>query len=222
MALQIIKQAIEQSKGQNEIVHISDTEIAGAGLRLSNVVAELEEECEDFAAAQGRYEYWGKDVDGAEWRVHVMTAREERDSVDGETYTLDEWLDAAGGIGDRDPSMLRSAWSAGEDPAEYAVESSTVSRIDELLGELHGVGDAGGNLRVTVEAALTNDPDVTADEIREMWAEATEEHAANVAHDEALYAAGRRTGKEPDDTDACLQEDAADHAADVRRMNGDE
>lgn len=58
-----------------------------------------------------------------------------------------------------------------------------VNRVDELLAELHGVGDAGGNLRVTVESALAANPLVTSDEIRDMWREATEEHAAEVAHD---------------------------------------
>lgn len=47
------------------------------------------------------------------------------EATNGETLTLDEWLTAAGGIGDRDASVLCAAWRAGEDPADYAIEASS-------------------------------------------------------------------------------------------------
>lgn len=79
MALQIITAAIEQSKGQNEIVRIDAVEIAQAGLTMDAVCRELALECEDstsYSIAQGgeAYEYWGSDVDGNDWRVHVEVA----------------------------------------------------------------------------------------------------------------------------------------------------
>lgn len=79
MALQIITAAIEQSKGQNEIVRIDAVEIAQAGLTVDVVCRELALECEDstsYSIAQGgeAHEYWGSDVDGNDWRVHVEVA----------------------------------------------------------------------------------------------------------------------------------------------------
>jgi len=42
-------------------------------------------------------------------------------NVDGNDYTFDEWLVAAGQTldGNNDPTTLRTAWAAGEDPELY-------------------------------------------------------------------------------------------------------
>jgi hypothetical protein len=50
-----------------------------------------------------------------------MTDEKRIENVDGNEYTFVEWLVAAGQTldGDSDPTMLVTAWSAGEDPELY-------------------------------------------------------------------------------------------------------
>ena len=71
MALQIISNAIDRSISQNEIVTLESDEIARAGNSVEAVCSELFAECEDSTDADTVTEYWGKDIDGNEWRVHV-------------------------------------------------------------------------------------------------------------------------------------------------------
>ena len=52
--------------------------------------------------------------------VHARKgARPDHGEQEAYGLTFTQWLAAAGGIGGHDPSMLRMAWLAGEDPAEY-------------------------------------------------------------------------------------------------------
>lgn len=71
---QIIETAIDRSKSHNEIVSLDALEIRRAGLSVKAVCAALFVECEgDVEANDGVHEFWGRDVDGTEWRVHVRT-----------------------------------------------------------------------------------------------------------------------------------------------------
>lgn len=73
--MQIVAQAISQSAAQYEIAHIR----VGGGnspATATTVRAALAGECEGsvtHAAQDGVRvsEYWGVDIDGCEWRVHV-------------------------------------------------------------------------------------------------------------------------------------------------------
>lgn len=73
---QLVDNAIKQSRTQNEIVHLTRTEIDQAGVSLETVHRELFEACEGevLDSDRGRHEYWGHGPDGADdgpWRVHV-------------------------------------------------------------------------------------------------------------------------------------------------------
>lgn len=65
---------------------------------------------------------------------------------------------------------------------DVPLRATTAADVLALVTDLY---DAGGNLRVVVDAMLRDYPEESAEEIaamvRESWAEATEEHAANVA-----------------------------------------
>lgn len=65
---------------------------------------------------------------------------------------------------------------------DVPLRATTAADVLALVTDLY---DAGGNLRVVVDAMLRDYPEESAEEIaamvREAWAEATEEHAANVA-----------------------------------------
>lgn len=107
------------------------------------------------------------DRDAAAWSSHVgdqnefATEDEAEDGIDSLMALGGEWADA-----------------------EYRVVPyrATAQDVLDLVTDLH---DAGGNIRVTVEALLARHRDESAASlaamVRESWAEATEEHAANVA-----------------------------------------
>lgn len=62
--------AIARSKSHTEIVTIE-----AGGQALDAIVRELETECEDCVTGNaGVREYWGVDIEGTEWRVHVRPA----------------------------------------------------------------------------------------------------------------------------------------------------
>lgn len=64
---QLVSDAIDKSKATTSIVTIEANEDRYAG-----VCDELATECEDSVeATERKTEYWGKDVEGTEWRVHV-------------------------------------------------------------------------------------------------------------------------------------------------------
>ena len=66
---QAVSDAIDQSVAQTEIVTIE------AVRSLDAVLEELGRECEGSVEdGEGPYEYWGTDLDGVEWRVHVARA----------------------------------------------------------------------------------------------------------------------------------------------------
>jgi len=70
---QIVDAAIRQSRDQNEIVHVSRTEIAQAGVSLDTVHRELFDACEGEARNGRTHEYWGWDPSDPSdyWRVNV-------------------------------------------------------------------------------------------------------------------------------------------------------
>jgi hypothetical protein len=70
---QITQEAIDESKARDKIAYI----ISGGGVSQDDLRAAHEEmlaECEDSADVGGYVEYWGKDCEGVEWRVHVEVA----------------------------------------------------------------------------------------------------------------------------------------------------
>ena len=69
--MQITHNAINRSIMQTEIAHISAVDMAQAGVDYDAVSADLYSECESHVEANGTHEFWGVDVDGNEWRVHV-------------------------------------------------------------------------------------------------------------------------------------------------------
>lgn len=69
--MQIIENAIDQSKAQDEIVTISTIDMRRAGVTLESVLSALFAECEGETKNGSIHEHWGEDVDGNEWRVHV-------------------------------------------------------------------------------------------------------------------------------------------------------
>ena len=69
--MEIVNRAIDESKSSNEIVRISRID---AGKSQEAILAALFAECEGDVEANGEHEYWGKDIDGATWRVHVVLA----------------------------------------------------------------------------------------------------------------------------------------------------
>lgn len=68
----------------------------------------------------------------------VAQAEVTHECVDGESYTFGEWLRAAGR--ESSPEDLRSAWVAGEDPAEYNVVPGANYRYQ---AGCHAVGCGG-------------------------------------------------------------------------------
>ncbi len=82
------QQAISQSVAQNEIVTLDWSAAA---------IVALQAECDDSADADAAHEFWGVDLDGGEWRVHV--ARADDDAL----LALAQEADAAG---DEDQSDL--------------------------------------------------------------------------------------------------------------------
>lgn len=69
--MQITDDAIGRSISHNEIVTIDTIDMRRAGVSLESVREALHIECEDEVANGAVCEYWGKSVDGEEWRVHV-------------------------------------------------------------------------------------------------------------------------------------------------------
>jgi len=68
-----VSSAIEQSKSQNEIVHMYPLDV---GISVENVRRDLLAECEGNVETTGSdddeiEEFWGQDCDGVTWRVHV-------------------------------------------------------------------------------------------------------------------------------------------------------
>ena len=78
---------------------------------------------------------------------------------------------------------LSPRW-ADDDRDEILVDVPAVTAADVLAHIPISMHDAGGNIRVVVDAMIRDYPEESADEIaamvRESWAEATAEHAANV------------------------------------------
>lgn len=67
---EVIGRAISESIRENRSTHI---ETVGDATALHDSLAA---ECEgETDANHGAHEYWGADVDGAEWRIHVSAAR---------------------------------------------------------------------------------------------------------------------------------------------------
>lgn len=69
-SLELINEAIKESKQTNSIAHIC----AGSGVShgtLRGVREELTLECEGHVENGDVEEFWGLDCDGNEWRVHV-------------------------------------------------------------------------------------------------------------------------------------------------------
>lgn len=65
---QVIERAIARSISHNEIVYVDSSDAPAAGL-----VSQLSEECEGEALSTtfSVHEFWGRNVDGEDWRVHV-------------------------------------------------------------------------------------------------------------------------------------------------------
>src|SRR5690606_22663751 len=59
---QIVAAAIARSIAHNEIVHLDD---------VGNIRELLFDECEDYVEGDDEVEYWGVNLDGETWRVHV-------------------------------------------------------------------------------------------------------------------------------------------------------
>ncbi len=77
---QLVAESIDRSKSHNEIVTIHESAIRQLGPaggphsfeeRVEAVKGELFAECEDWVENGEVTEYWGEDVDGNDWRVHV-------------------------------------------------------------------------------------------------------------------------------------------------------
>lgn len=66
---QTVQTAIYRSSAHNEIVSIV------GGRRYGSICMELADKCEDSVDVGERSEYWGQDVDGNAWRVHVLDRR---------------------------------------------------------------------------------------------------------------------------------------------------
>ena len=64
-----VAEAIDRSKSHDEIVTLECLRPAIAQAVLDELALECEDSCLD--AAPGLSEFWGRDVNGAEWRVHV-------------------------------------------------------------------------------------------------------------------------------------------------------
>jgi len=69
--MQIVSSAISRSKSHNEVVTITSIDMRQARVRAEVVCETLFAECDGDVEANGLHEYWGKDLDGNEWRVHV-------------------------------------------------------------------------------------------------------------------------------------------------------
>lgn len=72
--MQTVTNAIRRSVSHNEIVTIEvgpSGLVCGSGETGDSVCAELSLESEDSAESREVSEYWGTDVDGNAWRVHV-------------------------------------------------------------------------------------------------------------------------------------------------------
>lgn len=59
---QLVSEAINYSKMRDTIVHMEFD---------STAYSMLWEECEDCVKGNDEHEFWGKDIDGVEWRVHM-------------------------------------------------------------------------------------------------------------------------------------------------------
>lgn len=73
--MQLVSEAIDRSISHNQIVTIdvgpSGLVCAGGGVSGDAVREDLAEVCEDCAISKAVCEYWGNDLEGNEWRVHV-------------------------------------------------------------------------------------------------------------------------------------------------------
>jgi len=71
--MQFVTQAIKRSISHNEIAHIRADDAGRAGASVEAIVAELSRECKGEALNKAYFvhEFWGVNVDGEEWRVHV-------------------------------------------------------------------------------------------------------------------------------------------------------
>jgi hypothetical protein len=65
-----IAKAIDRSISHNEIAHL---DVSSVGLLADAYEEQLARECEGSADRrdEGVVEYWGVDLDGEEWRVHL-------------------------------------------------------------------------------------------------------------------------------------------------------
>ena len=74
--MQIVYTAIDRSKSHDEIVHLSLSDLAHAEVTGGAARKVLLQECEGEAVNAtidgGEHEFWGQDMDGVEWRVHVQ------------------------------------------------------------------------------------------------------------------------------------------------------
>ena len=68
---QVVAEAIDRSIARDCIAHIDEIDAKQAGTTLDAVCDALFSECEDEVETDTVREFWGKDVDGNEWRVHV-------------------------------------------------------------------------------------------------------------------------------------------------------
>lgn len=69
---QIVTSAIRESKSTTSVITIDESDAKQASTSLAAVRGELFDACDgDVDRGDGVHEYWGKDVDGVEWRVHV-------------------------------------------------------------------------------------------------------------------------------------------------------
>jgi hypothetical protein len=69
--VQIITNAIRESVSTNSIVTIDEIDMRRAGVSVDAVRNELRAECEGDVVSRPVHEFWGRNVDGEEWRVHV-------------------------------------------------------------------------------------------------------------------------------------------------------
>ena len=72
---EVIERAIRRSLATGEVVHLDHSDFGRRrGDALEDARGDLISECADDVDAGGTHEFWGVDVDGNEWRVHVRYA----------------------------------------------------------------------------------------------------------------------------------------------------
>ncbi len=69
--MELVYRAIRESIQETGIVRIEQLDMLRAGVSQSAVLRALFGECEGDVENGSEHEYWGVDVDGNDWRVHV-------------------------------------------------------------------------------------------------------------------------------------------------------